>query len=175
MEPRHDRDPPKTPAHRQSLPLSTGRRATILLRTLDHSEPPVANPNNPPEVNIQRQREYENICKLNEAMETVIDNFSQTSESIQNFSHTVDQTERLLDLWASMLSQSEHTRQLLENERWQGSSTPPLAPRVQPSSSSNQLQQPQQRHSTIRKHESPRSNLRTSITTRIPIRRTTRR
>lgn len=83
MEPRHDRDPPKTPAHRQSLPLSTGRRATILLRTLDHSEPPVANPNNPPEVNIQRQREYENICKLNEAMETVIDNFSQTSESIQ--------------------------------------------------------------------------------------------
>ncbi|CDH56757.1 predicted protein [Lichtheimia corymbifera JMRC:FSU:9682] len=182
MEPRHDRDQAKTPTHRQSLPLTAGRRATILFRTLDHSQPPVANPNNPPEVNTQLQREYENICKLNEAMETVIDNFNQTRESIQNFSQTVDQTEQLLDLWASILSQSEHTRLLLENERWQGISTPPLAPRSQPSSSpsssssANQLQQPQQRYSTLRKHEPSRSSLpRTSTTTRIPVRRTTKR
>ena len=79
----NDRDQAKTPAHRQSLPLTAGRRATILFRTLDHSQPPVANPSNPPEVNTQLQHEYEKICKLNEAMETVIDNFSQTRDSIQ--------------------------------------------------------------------------------------------
>lgn len=33
---------------------------------------------------------------------------------------TVDQTEHLLDLWTSILSQAEHTQRLLDNPEWQG-------------------------------------------------------
>lgn len=39
---------------------------------------------------------------------------------MQQFSRTVDQTDQLLDLWISILSQSEHTKRLIDNPSWEG-------------------------------------------------------
>ncbi|KAI8071461.1 hypothetical protein BC940DRAFT_294513 [Gongronella butleri] len=97
---------------RQSLFLSTSQR--MLLRTIDHSEPPVEDPNNLPEVNVRRRQEYERLQKLNQTMETVLNNFKTINTRIQTFSETLDETEQLLDLWTYTLSQTQHTKRILE-------------------------------------------------------------
>ncbi|ORX54516.1 hypothetical protein DM01DRAFT_1036931 [Hesseltinella vesiculosa] len=68
---------------RQSLLLPSSRRATMLLRTIDHSQPPVDDPANPPELNVQRRQEYERVQKLNRTMETVIQNFESIATRIK--------------------------------------------------------------------------------------------
>lgn len=80
--------PATTPAHRhpsqrQSLLLATNRRATMFFRTMDHTQPPEEDANNPPEVNAQRRREYETIKGLNHMIETVLDNFEKGRENIK--------------------------------------------------------------------------------------------
>lgn len=54
----------------------------MFFRTMDHSQPPVDDPNQTPEVNAQRRREYDTIRRLNETLETVIRNFKQAGENI---------------------------------------------------------------------------------------------
>ncbi|KAF7726343.1 hypothetical protein EC973_008923 [Apophysomyces ossiformis] len=104
-------------ASRSSMLLSN-RRTTMLFR--DHTQPPVENPNNSPEVNAQRRHELETVQNLNHAIEASIQHAEQATEKIKQLAQTVDQTDKLLDLWTQILSQTEHTKRLLEDPNWQG-------------------------------------------------------
>lgn len=55
----------------------------MFFRTMDHTQPPEEDANNPPEVNAQRRREYETIKGLNHMIETVLDNFEKGRENIK--------------------------------------------------------------------------------------------
>ncbi|KAI8098990.1 DASH complex subunit Duo1-domain-containing protein [Halteromyces radiatus] len=107
------------------LPPTSSRRATMVFRTVDHSQPPIADPANPAELNAQRQLEYERVQQLNHMMETVIQDFENAADNIKNFGETLDETDQLLDLWTQILSQTQHTKRLLDDASWQisGSTT----------------------------------------------------
>jgi hypothetical protein len=77
------------------------------------------------------KKELEGVRQLNQVMEGVIgamtkakDNMDVTSSMsclIQAVGATVENADRLLDIWIKVLSQSEHTQRLLLDGKWQGS------------------------------------------------------
>ncbi|KAL1921157.1 uncharacterized protein VTP21DRAFT_10873 [Calcarisporiella thermophila] len=73
-----------------------------------------------PEIREERIRELETLKKMNRGMEGINTNMQAVRGRFQQFSQTIDQTDRLLDIWISILSQAEHTRRLLEDPTWQG-------------------------------------------------------
>ncbi|CAO3629827.1 unnamed protein product [Cunninghamella blakesleeana] len=91
------------------------KRQSLLLRTIDHSQPPVEDPNNSPQINAQRRVEYERVQQLNHMMETVIIDFEQATNNLNNFLETLHETDQLLDIWTKILSQTQHTKRILEN------------------------------------------------------------
>ncbi|KAI8379174.1 DASH complex subunit Duo1-domain-containing protein [Radiomyces spectabilis] len=120
--PRHFQPPSSVP-HRQSLLLASNRRATMLFRTMDHSQPPVEDQKNSAEVNARLRRDYETVQSLNRSIESIIQDFQEATGKIQTFADTVDQTNQLLDVWMHILSQTEHTKRLLEDPQWHGRDT----------------------------------------------------
>ncbi|KAI9006294.1 DASH complex subunit Duo1-domain-containing protein [Phycomyces nitens] len=107
-------------APRKSTLLPSDRRATLLYRTMDHTQPPIEDPSNPPHINVQRRHEYEAIKSINHVIEQVIENFGKSSTHIKELAETVNQSELLLDKWISLMSQAEHTKRLLEDPDWHG-------------------------------------------------------
>jgi hypothetical protein len=55
----------------------------MAFRNVDHSQPPVEDPKNSPEVNAQRRREYERVQQLNHMVETVIQDFEHAADNIK--------------------------------------------------------------------------------------------
>ncbi|CAO3598714.1 unnamed protein product [Absidia cylindrospora] len=108
---------------RQSLLPTSSRRATMVIRTVDHSQPPVEDPSNTPEINEQRRKEYERVQQFNHMIETVTQDFEQAANNIKNFSDVLDETDQLLDLWTQILSQTQHTKRLLEDPSLEKKST----------------------------------------------------
>ncbi|RUO95495.1 DASH complex subunit Duo1-domain-containing protein [Jimgerdemannia flammicorona] len=80
-------------------------------------------PYDPDEVDPARLKELETVKKLNMSMHKINTNLEAAREKLQQFSRTVDQTDQLLDLWISILSQSEHTKRLIDNPSWEGAVT----------------------------------------------------
>ncbi|KAG0166612.1 hypothetical protein DFQ28_003025 [Apophysomyces sp. BC1034] len=113
----HDESANYINTSRSSLLLSN-RRTTMLFG--DRTQPPAENPNNSPELNAQRKCELETVQNLNRAIETSIQHAEETTDKIKQLAQTVDQTDKLLDLWTKILSQAEHTKRLLEDPNWQG-------------------------------------------------------
>ncbi|KAL0074954.1 DASH complex subunit Duo1-domain-containing protein [Phycomyces blakesleeanus] len=107
-------------ALRKNNLLPSDRRATLLYRTMDHTQPPVEDPSNPPHINTQRRHEYEAIKGINRVMGQVIENFGKSSTHIKELAETVNESEQLLDRWIAVLSQTEHTKRLLEDPDWHG-------------------------------------------------------
>ncbi|KAI9486523.1 MAG: DASH complex subunit Duo1-domain-containing protein [Benjaminiella poitrasii] len=106
-------------AHRQSLLLTkSSRRSTILTRPQNQTEPPTENPNKSSEINDQLKKEYEAVKSINQVLESVLENFEETHDKFYQFSETVNQTDRLLDLWLSILKRTEDTKSIIEDITW---------------------------------------------------------
>ncbi|KAI8331758.1 hypothetical protein BC941DRAFT_517427 [Chlamydoabsidia padenii] len=103
------------PGYRASLYQPAPRRSTLPFRRVDHSQPPVENPNNTPERNAQLWKEYEQVQQLNQMVETVIEDFETVAQNLKNFNNVVDEADQLLDLWTQILSYSQQTEQLLDH------------------------------------------------------------
>lgn len=71
------------PSAGHGLRMSSNRRATMLFRTMDHTEEPIDDPHNSPELNAQRRREYESARSFNRTIAAVIENFEQAHGNIQ--------------------------------------------------------------------------------------------
>ncbi|OZJ04983.1 hypothetical protein BZG36_01770 [Bifiguratus adelaidae] len=67
-----------------------------------------------------RGKELATLRTLNNAVKAITANMEQARGNLKQFTATVDQTDDLLNLWINILSQSEHTKRLLENAQWQG-------------------------------------------------------
>lgn len=107
------------PSNRQSILLKTNsRRSTLLVRSQDQNEPPTGNPINSAQINDQMKHEYETLKTLNQGLETVLDNFKNASEKIQQFTETVNETDKLLDIWLAVLQRAEETKSVLEDRHW---------------------------------------------------------
>ncbi|KAI9489289.1 DASH complex subunit Duo1-domain-containing protein [Zychaea mexicana] len=116
--------PPTTPRPpRESLLPSSQRWVTNLYSSNSTSdpEPPIDNPSIPNEVNAQLRKDYEQLQKLNQIAQALTEKLEQTRGNFEAFEATVDQTDHLLDLWTNLLSQSERTKQRLEDPQYQGS------------------------------------------------------
>ncbi|KAI7866612.1 DASH complex subunit Duo1-domain-containing protein [Spinellus fusiger] len=133
-----------TPNSAKDILLPSNRRATLLYRTLDHSLPPIEDPNNTPHTNIQRRNEYEAVKSTNLIMEGVISNFENISTLVKQLTHTVDQTEQLLDRWVGVLAQTEHTKRLLDDPEWKGSQPEEFTYKQQQQQQQQQVQVQQQ-------------------------------
>nr|CAG8435810.1 9004_t:CDS:2 [Entrophospora candida] len=63
--------------------------------------------------------EYEILVKVNEMVATINNDMNQARKTLQEFS-IINNTDRLLDLWVNILSQSIYNQQLISNKSWQG-------------------------------------------------------
>ncbi|CAH1758130.1 6209_t:CDS:2 [Entrophospora sp. SA101] len=72
--------------------------------------------------------EYENLVKVNGMVATINNNMDQARRNLQEFSRVINNTDKLLDLWINILSQSIHNQQLLSNKLWQGLAMEQLKP-----------------------------------------------
>jgi hypothetical protein len=107
------------PNNRQSTLLNkSNRRSTLLVRPQNQSETPTGNPTNSTQTNDQLKREYEMLKKMNRGLETVLENFENASEKIQQFTETVNETDKLLDIWLAVLKRAEETKSVLEDKHW---------------------------------------------------------
>lgn len=104
--------------HQDTIPKTSSRRSTLLVRPQNQAEPPIENPNNSEEVNKQLRNEYNAIQTLNKTLTSVLKEFEQASSEIQYFSQTLNRTDQLLGLWLSVLERTEDTKSVLEDESW---------------------------------------------------------
>ncbi|KAG2226066.1 hypothetical protein INT45_011683 [Circinella minor] len=116
--------PPTTPRPPRESLLPTQRWVTNLYTSSGDLDQPVENPSNPPELNAQLRQEFEQLRKLNQTAQALLESFEQTRSNFDAFEASVDQTDQLLDLWTKILSQSEHTKQRLEDPKYHGSASP---------------------------------------------------
>ncbi|KAI8980389.1 hypothetical protein BDB01DRAFT_851684 [Pilobolus umbonatus] len=107
-----------TNSHRKSLLRKSNRRSTFVFKPHDQDEPPSGNPSNTSEVNEELKKEYETLQLLNKALDSTITNFDETRNKILEFSKTVDDTEKLLDVWLNILEKTEKTKQLIEDPEY---------------------------------------------------------
>ncbi|KAG2180920.1 hypothetical protein INT43_008500 [Umbelopsis isabellina] len=84
------------------------------------SQEPMEDPNVSPEINARRRKELEAVRNLNMAVQTINSNFEKNKSNLQQFKQTVNQTNQLLDMWIKILSQTEHTKRLMEDPEWEG-------------------------------------------------------
>nr|CAG8434382.1 8781_t:CDS:2 [Entrophospora candida] len=63
--------------------------------------------------------EYEILVKVNEMVATIDNDMNQARKTLQEFSRVINNTDRLLDLWVNILSQSIYNQQLISNKSWQ--------------------------------------------------------
>ncbi|CAO3683820.1 unnamed protein product [Umbelopsis ramanniana] len=98
-----------------ALALSSLQKATMR-----DSQAPIEDPSNSPEVNAKRRQELEAVHKLNSAVQTINSNLEHSKANLQQFKQTVNQTNQLLDMWILILSQTEHTKRLMEDPEWEG-------------------------------------------------------
>jgi transcriptional regulator of nitric oxide reductase len=107
------------PTNRQNILLKkNSRRSTLLVRPQNQTEPPTENPVNSVQTNDQLKQEYGKLQSLNRVLETVLENFEDASEKIQQFTDTVNKTDKLLDLWLAVLERAEETKSVLEDKHW---------------------------------------------------------
>ncbi|KAF2665804.1 hypothetical protein BT63DRAFT_428751 [Microthyrium microscopicum] len=66
------------------------------------------------------RQELENIRKINQVVEGVVDSLDKAKSNMETVSKTVDSASSLLQTWTRILSQSEHNQRLILNPRWQG-------------------------------------------------------
>ncbi|CAG8596361.1 11040_t:CDS:2 [Ambispora gerdemannii] len=64
--------------------------------------------------------EYSDLVEMNKTFGKVNENLQEARNKLRQFTKTIEQTDKLLDLWINILSQSTHTQQLLANPLWEG-------------------------------------------------------
>ncbi|CAH1756227.1 13345_t:CDS:2 [Entrophospora sp. SA101] len=64
--------------------------------------------------------EYEILVNVNETVATINNDMNQARKTLQEFFRVINNTDRLLDLWVNILSQSIYNQQLISNKSWQG-------------------------------------------------------
>ncbi|KAG9302525.1 hypothetical protein G9A89_007229 [Geosiphon pyriformis] len=75
------------------------------------------------EQNDALQQEYNDLIEINRIFSKVNENLDQTRNKLRRFTSTVEQTDKLLDLWINILSQSVHTQHVLSDPSWEGMTT----------------------------------------------------
>ncbi|KAG2172499.1 hypothetical protein INT44_006672, partial [Umbelopsis vinacea] len=106
------------PASEQSVRNTTSSSSRF--QPVTDSQAPIEDPSNSPEVNAKRKQELEAVRKLNSAVQTINLNLEHSKANLQQFKQTVNQTNQLLDMWILILSQTEHTKRLMEDPEWEG-------------------------------------------------------
>ncbi|KAI9287626.1 DASH complex subunit Duo1-domain-containing protein [Umbelopsis sp. AD052] len=106
------------PASEQSVRNTTSSSSKF--QPVTDSQAPIEDPSNSPEVNAKRKQELEAVRKLNSAVQTINLNLEHSKANLQQFKQTVNQTNQLLDMWILILSQTEHTKRLMEDPEWEG-------------------------------------------------------
>ncbi|KAI9263093.1 hypothetical protein BY458DRAFT_242161 [Sporodiniella umbellata] len=105
-----------TPSSRKSTISKPNRRSTFYRSNINES--PVPNPNNSDSYNLRLKKEFEQLQKINHAIETSIDNVQNALEAQQQLAHHVDDTDRLLKVWSLILQKTEEYKDILEDPEW---------------------------------------------------------
>ncbi|KAI8575736.1 hypothetical protein K450DRAFT_260213 [Umbelopsis ramanniana AG] len=106
------------PVSEQSVGATNSKSSSS--QPMTDSQAPIEDPSNSPEVNAKRKQELEAVRKLNSAVQTINLNLEHSKANLQQFKQTVNQTNQLLDMWILILSQTEHTKRLMEDPEWEG-------------------------------------------------------
>ncbi|KAK5061269.1 hypothetical protein LTR84_007811 [Exophiala bonariae] len=69
---------------------------------------------------LELRRELENIRKVNEAIEGVIESLGKAKANIKAVNTTVSAASTLLNTWTRILSQTEHNQRLILDPNWHG-------------------------------------------------------
>ncbi|CEJ00720.1 hypothetical protein G6F70_006856 [Rhizopus microsporus] len=114
--------PTKTPApslsQRQSTLLKANRRSNFFYRNLQN-EPPIGNPENSDEYNARLKQEYEQLQLINHTLEVMIDDFQKVVNTQKQLARHVDDTDKLLDVWSTILETTEKYKRLIEGPTWE--------------------------------------------------------
>ncbi|CEP16553.1 hypothetical protein [Parasitella parasitica] len=113
-----------SPKSRHAIAFNkNGRRSTLLaIPPTQLEEPPVDNPNNSDAENQQLRREYESVQSINRVLEGVIEDFAEAGRKIHQFSETVNQANKLLDIWVEILEKTQDVKSVLEDDTWKPNS-----------------------------------------------------
>ncbi|KIW08156.1 uncharacterized protein PV09_01089 [Verruconis gallopava] len=66
------------------------------------------------------QQELENVRKINQVIEGVVESLEKAKNNMETVSRTVNSATTLLQTWTRILSQTEHNQRLILNPAWQG-------------------------------------------------------
>ncbi|CAK9840461.1 DASH complex subunit Duo1 [Schizosaccharomyces pombe] len=66
------------------------------------------------------QQELQILRSFNYTIEKLTDGLSASKEKIKSFETSINNSNRLIQLWSSVLSQTEHTQNLILNSDWKG-------------------------------------------------------
>ncbi|KAI5788426.1 DASH complex subunit Duo1-domain-containing protein [Geopyxis carbonaria] len=64
--------------------------------------------------------ERDGVHQINTVIEGVVSSLQKARQNMEVVSTTVNNANKLLDIWVRILSQTEHTQRLLLSEQWQG-------------------------------------------------------
>ncbi|KAG0147678.1 hypothetical protein CROQUDRAFT_456122 [Cronartium quercuum f. sp. fusiforme G11] len=67
---------------------------------------------------LQKERDW--LRSINDILEKAADDLDSLPEKIQRVQQASETSHRLLDLYSSILTQTEHTRELLSDPTWEG-------------------------------------------------------
>jgi hypothetical protein len=68
------------------------------------------------------ESELDRVSRLNDVLRSVIKAIDTAQGNVQQIIQTAQDTDKVLDRWVAIMSQTEHTYQLLRNPQWQGAS-----------------------------------------------------
>lgn len=66
------------------------------------------------------EAELEQVRQVNDVMDGVNEAIEKSESDLDVVLNTVQNTDKLLDMWVKILSQTEHTQKLLSDPNWQG-------------------------------------------------------
>ncbi|KAI8647434.1 hypothetical protein BD408DRAFT_143113 [Parasitella parasitica] len=117
-------EPESSPKSRHTIAFNkSGRRSTLLaIPQNQQEEPPVDNPSNSDAENQQLKLEYESVQSINRVLEGVIEDFAEAGSKIHQFSETVNQANKLLDIWVEILKKTQDVKAVLEDDTWKPNS-----------------------------------------------------
>ncbi|KAF1803064.1 hypothetical protein V8B55DRAFT_1502128 [Mucor lusitanicus] len=107
--------------HNRLLGISS-RRSTILAIPTNQEEPPSEDPHLTPEENRKCKAEYEAVKAINRSIESVMENFDQSSDKIHQFTDSVNKTNALLDLWMEILEKTQDVMSVHQDKTWKPNS-----------------------------------------------------
>ncbi|ANZ75339.1 BA75_01883T0 [Komagataella pastoris] len=72
--------------------------------------------------NIALEKELSQLNRINDTLDSVLESIIVTNANIERIITSSEQSNKLIETWAKILSQNKHTFELLEDDSWQGAS-----------------------------------------------------